>query len=501
MRKIKGISTEQAVGQTLVITRTFNAPRTLVFKAWTEPERMMRWWGPKGFTSPACEIDLRLGGAYRNCMRSPEGRDYWSQGVYHEIEEPSRIVCSDAFADEHGNVVSPEQYGMSADWPTETLITLTFTEHVGKTRLMLQHWPIKPGPERDMCQQGWNESLDKLAEYLAEEVRRPSDATASQTIPSVMRAIAMDRFGGTEMLTVQTLTIPEIEPDEVLVRIEAAGVGVWDPFEREGGFTEAVGITPKFPYVLGSDGAGTVVAVGEDVDRFKAGDQVYEFSILNPKGGSYAEYIVVKADQVSLIPGNLTIEQAGALPVDAMTALRGLDDTLGLKPGESLMIFGASGGIGHLALQLAKRMDARVLAVASRDDGVALARRLGADAVVDGHKDDVAAAARRFAPDGLDASLLTTGGEAADKALTALREGGRVAYPNGVEPEPRPRSGLAIRSYDGMPDPQAIEKLNRLIESGPFTVHVARTFPLEQAAEAHHALNTHFLGKLILRPM
>ena len=129
------------------------------------------------------------------------------------------------------------------------------------------------------------------------------------------------------------------------------------------------------------------------------------------------------------------------MPVDAITALRGLDDTLGLKPGESLMIFGASGGIGHLAVQLAKRMGARVLAVASGDDGVALARRLGADAVVDGHKDDVAAAAREFAPDGLDAALLTAGGEAAEKALTALREGGRVAYPNGVEPEPQARSG------------------------------------------------------------
>jgi NADPH:quinone reductase-like Zn-dependent oxidoreductase len=188
------------------------------------------------------------------------------------------------------------------------------------------------------------------------------------------------------------------------------------------------------------------------------------------------------------------------MPVDAITALRGLDDTLGLQPGESLLVFGASGGIGHLAVQLAKRMGARVFAVASGDDGVALVQRLGADAVVDGHKDDVAAAAREFAPEGLDAALLTAGGEAAERALTALREGGRVAYPNGVEPEPQPRSGLTVRSYDGTSDPQVIEKLNRLIGSGTFVVHIARTFPLDQAAEAHRALETHYLGKLALQP-
>jgi NADPH:quinone reductase-like Zn-dependent oxidoreductase len=349
-----------------------------------------------------------------------------------------------------------------------------------------------------MCQQGWNESLDKLAEYLAREIRRPSGAVGAG--PGTMRAVALDRFGGVEAMTVQTLAIPEVEPDEVLIQIESAGVGVWDPYEREGGFVEAFGIEAKFPYVLGSDGAGTVVAVGANVTRFKQGDRVYEFSILNPKGGSYSDYVVVQADRVSHIPGNLTTEQAGAMPIDAMTALRGLDDTLDLKPGESVMIFGASGGIGHLAVQLAKRMGARVLAVASGDDGVALARRLGADAVVDGHIDNVAAAALRFAPGGLDAALLTTGGEAAEEALTAVRPGGRVAYPNGVEPEPQPRPELTIRSYDGTPDPQAIEKLNRLIESGPFVVHIARTFPLERVAEAHRTLGAHFLGKLALRP-
>jgi NADPH:quinone reductase-like Zn-dependent oxidoreductase len=314
-----------------------------------------------------------------------------------------------------------------------------------------------------------------------------------------MRAVALDGFGGPEVLTVKTLPVPEVGPDEVLIEVETAGVGVWDPYEIEGGFAKLYGVEPKFPYVPGSDSAGTVVDVGASVTRFHQGDRVYAFTLSNPKGGSYAEYVAAEADNVGLIPDNLPTDQAGAMPVDAMTALRGLDDTLNLQAGESLLIFGASGGIGHLAVQLAKRMGARILAVASGGDGVALVRRLGADAVVDGHADDIVTAAREFAPDGLDAALLTAGGEAAERALTTLREGGRVAYPNGVEPAPQGRSGLDIRSYDGMPDPQAIAKLNDLIAAGPFAVHIARTFPLEQAAEAIRALNTHYLGKLALR--
>jgi NADPH:quinone reductase len=329
--------------------------------------------------------------------------------------------------------------------------------------------------------------------------------TTMQSKQHTMRAIALDRFGGLETMKLQMLPVPEVGPDEVLIHVEWAGVGRWDPFEREGGFAKVFGIEPKFPYVLGSDGAGTVAAVGDRVKGLKLGDRVYAFGLVNPKGGFYAEYAAVKADDVSRIPGKLTSQEAGAMPVDAMTALRGLDDTLGLKPTESVLVFGASGGIGHLAVQLAKRMGARVFAVASGSDGVTLVKSLGADAVVEGHKNDIVVAAREFAPSGLDAALLTAGGPAADKALTAMCAGGRVAYPNGVEPTPEPLSGIDAKSYDGMPDPQAIEKLNRLIESSgppetePFKVHVARSFPLDRAAEAHQALEEHYLGKLVLQ--
>ena len=319
------------------------------------------------------------------------------------------------------------------------------------------------------------------------------------TKQDTMRAVAIDEFGGVDVIGVQELPRPEIGPDEILVRLESAGVGAWDPLEREGVFAGLFETEAKFPYVLGSDGAGTVVAVGERVKEFREGDRVYGMSLMNPKGGFYAEYIALQAEHASRIPDKLPMEQAGALPADAVTALQGLDDVLGLQSGESVMIFGASGGIGHLAVQLAQRMGARVLAVASGDDGVALAQRLGADTVVDGRKVDIVAAAREFAPNGLDAALVTAGGSATDNALTAVRQGGRVAYPHGVAPEPKVRSDVTVRSYDGQSNRETFEKLNRLIESGPFEVNVAKTFPLNQAADAHRALGTHYLGKLALR--
>jgi NADPH:quinone reductase-like Zn-dependent oxidoreductase len=221
---------------------------------------------------------------------------------------------------------------------------------------------------------------------------------------------------------------------------------------------------------------------------------------MNPKGGFHAQYIVLNETNLSRIPAKakLTIQQAGAMPVDAITALTGLDATLGLKANESILILGASGGIGHMAVQLAKRMGARVLAVASGEDGVAFVRGLGADKVVDGHKDDIQAAAREFAQKGLDAVLLTTGGAAAEKALSTLREGGRAAVVNGVQPIPKERPGIKIQSFNGEYNPPPFEKLNRLIEAGPFEVHVARTFTLDQAVEAQRALDDHYLGKLAL---
>jgi NADPH:quinone reductase-like Zn-dependent oxidoreductase len=313
-----------------------------------------------------------------------------------------------------------------------------------------------------------------------------------------MRAIAIDEFGGIEKMKPRKLPVPNVADDEILVRVDTAGVGVWDPFEREGGFAKEYGVKVNFPLVLGTDGAGTVEKVGKQIRNLKPGDRVYGINLMSPKGGFYAEYTVIKANNVAMIPQALSTRDAGVLAVDGVTALDGLDKTLKLKAGESILILGASGGIGHLAVQLAKRMKARVLAVASGQDGVDFVKRLGADKVIDGHQDDILKAAREFAPKGLDAALLTAGGKAAEQALAALRDGGRAAHPNGVEDVPQPRDGVKVTSYNGEPDPQTFAKLNELIDGGPFEVHIARTFKLEDAAEAQQALESHYLGKLAL---
>ncbi|MQA91229.1 MAG: zinc-binding dehydrogenase [Gemmatimonas sp.] len=313
-----------------------------------------------------------------------------------------------------------------------------------------------------------------------------------------MRAAAIDGFGGIERISMRSVPVPEIGPGDVLIRVEAAGVGSWDAVEREGQYDGAFGFESTFPYVLGWDGAGTVAAVGERISRLAVGDRVYAASMPLPKGGFYAEYAAVEEDYVSHVPSHLTIEQATAMPWDALTALSGLD-VLNLEPGTTLMIVGASGGIGHMAIQIAKRMGARILAVASGDDGVALANRLGADALADGRQDDVVAAVRDFAPGGLDAALVTIGGEAVDRALTAIRDRARVACPYGVVPEPQIPPGRHLILYNGERSPAATSRLNHLIDSGPFEVHVARTFSLDQASAAHRSLEEHYLGKLALR--
>jgi uncharacterized protein YndB with AHSA1/START domain len=163
-------TTNSPTGETaqreIVITRIFDAPRDLVWKAWTDPEHFKRWWGPKDFTSPFCKIDLRVGGKYLNCMRSPEGQDFWTTGVYREIVPLERIVYTDSFADQEGNVVPATHYGMSPDFPLEMLVTVTFEDYDGKTKMTLKHVGLPVGEMSELTEAGWNESFDKLAESL-----------------------------------------------------------------------------------------------------------------------------------------------------------------------------------------------------------------------------------------------------------------------------------------------------------------------------------------------
>lgn len=164
-------ATEPA-GQEFVISRVFDAPRELVWKAWTEPARLARWWGPKGFAVRSCKVDLRPGGLFHYCLGSPGGHDMWGKFVYREIAAPERLVFVNSFSDEKGSVT---RHPMHLAWPLEILSTVTFAEHEGRTTLTIRSVPINATNEerktfedgRESMRQGWTGTLDQLAGYLA----------------------------------------------------------------------------------------------------------------------------------------------------------------------------------------------------------------------------------------------------------------------------------------------------------------------------------------------
>jgi NADPH:quinone reductase len=316
-------------------------------------------------------------------------------------------------------------------------------------------------------------------------------------VPKTMRAAAVDHPGGPEVLSIHSLPVPELDTNEVLIAVDTAGVGGWDADMREGWSPSG---RRHFPLVLGSDGAGTVAAVGSRVRRFKPGDRVYAFAWDNPKGGFYAEYVAVRAEAVAHIPKPLDLKHAGAIPVTGLTALQGIDDALHVKKGQAVVVYGASGGVGSLALQFAKLRGARVLATASGEDGLAFVRELGADMAADGRHGDIVAGVRSFAPDGVDAVLALAGGAALERCIEAVRGGGRVAYPNGVEPKPKKRRGIEVTSYDGTAGVREFEHLGRALETSKVKILIASEYRLADAAKAHQRIaRGHLLGKIVLR--
>ena len=316
-------------------------------------------------------------------------------------------------------------------------------------------------------------------------------------LPTTMRAAAIDRVGPASVLKIHELPLPKMGARDVMIAVDTAGVGSWEPDQRSG----AWGVeNAQFPLVLGSDGSGTVVARGARVRRFRVGDRVYAFSFGSRKGGFDAEYVAVAEPSVAHIPRRLDLLRAGASPAVALTAVQGIDDALEVKRNEHVVIVGASGNVGMFAVQFAKHRGACVLAIASGRDGTAFARRLGADVAIDGKRGDIAEALNDFAPDGIDAVLGLVGGKVLTTAIDAVRRGGRVAYPNGIEPAPRKRRGIKLVSYDARMGLKEFARLNRAIEKMPLAVPIAKQFRLDQAAQAHRLVEKgHLLGRVVLR--
>ncbi len=326
---------------------------------------------------------------------------------------------------------------------------------------------------------------------------RATRQKATEEIPAVMKAAAIDRFGPPSVLTLHTLPVPKPGPNEVLIALHSAGVGVWDADIRGGWWPQG---KPKFPLVLGSDGAGIVVAKGARVRHFNRGDAVWAYDFINPKGGFYAEFIAVDARHVGPAPRRLDLLHAGASAVTALTALQGIDDHLRVRKGETVLVFGATGAVGTMAVQFAKRKGARVLATASGRAATALVKKLGARGSFDPRSKRAIEALRALAPDGLDAVLALASGETLDRCLELLRPRGRVAYPHGVEPEPHPRRNVRIIAYDAEAGPRESARLIQAVDEARLAVPLAAVFPLAQAAKAHERVERgHLLGRIALR--
>ena len=219
----------------LVITRIFNAPQEMVWKAWTDPEQCMRWWGPKDYTCPFCEIDLKVGGKYLTCMRSPEGKDYWSTGNFIEIVPTSKLVYTDSFADENGNKVSAEYYGMSG-FPMDLRVTITLEEQNGKTKMTLVHEGIPAGEMQELTSGGWNESFDKMAEIFENEaqelvITREINAPKQLVWDAFTKAEHLANWWGPKgsKISVQKL---DVKPGGVFhYKLEGGGNEMWGIFK------------------------------------------------------------------------------------------------------------------------------------------------------------------------------------------------------------------------------------------------------------------------------
>jgi NADPH:quinone reductase len=313
-------------------------------------------------------------------------------------------------------------------------------------------------------------------------------------VPTSMRAAAIDRFGPSSVIKIQTLPVPKPGPREVLIAIHGAGVGSWDESIRDGSWKPS-GRT-KFPLVLGTDGAGVVVMKGSRVRRFRLGDRVWSYDAV---AGFYAEYVAVAERVAGRVPRRLDLLDAGAAAVTGLTALQGIDDALRVRRGETVLVFGASGAVGTLAVQFAKRRGARVLATASGRAARNVVRRLGADAVIDARRSKEIDRLGELAPDGLDAALALAGGRELERCLDFVRDGGRIAYPNGIEPEPKRRRRVRVRAYDAEAGPREFARLGRAADDARVRVPIAAQYPLASGAAAHRRLHGRVVGRIVLR--
>ncbi|KOG87224.1 NADP-dependent oxidoreductase [Streptomyces varsoviensis] len=307
-----------------------------------------------------------------------------------------------------------------------------------------------------------------------------------------MRVITQQSFGGPEVLTIVDAPEPEPLPTEVLVHVKAIGLNPLEARLRAGEFP----LLGRPPFVLGWDISG-VVGQAPRTWRFRPGDEVFGMPLFPRAASAYAEAVAAPALHLIRKPASLSHVEAAALPVVGLTAWQGLVDLAGVSEGDRVLIHGGGGGVGHVAIQIAKALGAYVFATASGSKRE-FVEGFGADEVIDYTAVDFAEAVRD-----VDVVLDTLGGDTAERSLAVLRPGGHlvtaVAEENARLIARYEAAGMRFSGIAVDPDPVGLRALVDLVEQGRLRVHVQETFPFERVADAHRVLDDgHLRGKLVL---
>jgi NADPH:quinone reductase-like Zn-dependent oxidoreductase len=318
----------------------------------------------------------------------------------------------------------------------------------------------------------------------------PSPAPATPAPDPTMAAVSIAAFGGPEVLQVTRVARPSPGHGELLLRVHAAGVNPLDASARAGGVQDLV--AASLPYVTGFDVSGVVVEAGAGVTRFSPGDELFALLDLR-RGGGYAEYALVREVEAARRPARATHAEAASLPLVALTAWQALFEVADLQPGQTVLIHAGAGGVGTMAVQLARWRGARVIATASaRNHG--FLRDLGADVVID-------YSAQRFEEEasGVDVVLDPIGGDTQRRSLSTLRDGGTLVALMGLTAAARaPERGIRARSMLVRPDSAQLRRIAELVDAGELRPVVSHLLPLEEAPAAHRQSETRSTrGKIV----
>jgi NADPH:quinone reductase-like Zn-dependent oxidoreductase len=329
----------------------------------------------------------------------------------------------------------------------------------------------------------------KLAALLAALVAAAIDA---QSPVLTMKAIVAHQWGGPEVLKVEDIPVPQPKGDEILIKSFAAGVNSFDGTLLTGKYAKAFGT--QLPWIPGYDVAGTVDKIGAAVKKFKPGDPVYAF-ISIPSGGGYAEYALAKENQAALKPATLSFAEAAGVPSVALTAWQSLVDKANVQPGQTVLIQGASGGVGIFAIPIAKIRGAKVLATASTANQDFL-KQLGADVAID-YK------TQKFEDIAKDVDVVVdgVGGETLKRSYPIVKRGGiLVSLVGRVDQAELDKYGIRGVSLEAQYNGDQLAEIGKLIDAKKIKIVISETFPLADAAKALAKVDTgHARGKIVLK--